>query len=505
MADIGWMKFRSLLLLLCVLPMALAPAGCSTNPATGEASFTAFMSPDDEKQVGAEQHPTLVQQFGGAYRDPELQAYVDRVGLSLARQGELQDLHWSFTILDDDGINAFALPGGYVHVTRGLLALASNEAELAGVLGHEIGHVTARHAAQRYSTEQATSLGIGALGILGVLAGLPPMLGSLASSSLQTGAAVYLQSYSRDQELEADRLGVRYMSRAGYDPDAMVTFFRKLDAYTRLQASLVGDPAAADRFDIMASHPRTAERVQEAGVEANAHRLPGQRLDRQRFLQAIDGLLYGDAPAQGLRRGRDFLHPGLRIAFRVPDGFVLKNSPQQVVAIGPDGAVLAFDAEPRADVARAVPDMATYLTRVWAAKAQLAALQQFTVAGMPAAAAAARGKSGGSTVEIRLVAIRGGPDRIWRFAFISRPQATARLLDGFRATVESFHALSAEEAAALQPWRIRLASVNEGDTQEGLAARMVMPELRLETFRVLNGLAADAPLTPGETMKIVGE
>jgi predicted Zn-dependent protease len=331
------------------------------------------------------------------------------------------------------------------------------------------------------------------------------MLGSLANEGLQTGAALYLQSYSRDQEREADRLGIRYMARANYDPEAMVSFFRKLDGFGRLESSMVGDPAAADRFNIMASHPRTSERVREAGVEAAKARRTGQRLEQQRYLLAIEGLLYGDAPEQGFRRGRDFLHPGLRIGFRVPKGFVLRNAPQQVVAIGPDGALIVFDAEPRADVARAVPDMETYLTRVWAAKARLAALQQFTLDGMPAAAAAARAQTRSGVVDVRLVAIRGAPERIWRFAFVSAPQATDRMLDGFQATAQSFRNLSAEEAAALKPWRIRLATVEEGDTQEALAARMAMPDFRLETFRVLNGLSPGDALVPGETVKIVAE
>ena len=256
------------------------------------------MSPAAEKQVGAEQHPKLVQEFGGSYDDPKVAAYVERVGQSLAQHSEIKDIQYSFTVIDDDGINAFALPGGYIHITRGLLTLASNEAELAGVLGHEIGHVTARHAAQRYSTATATSLGIGVLGILGAIAGVPAQLSDLAGSGLQTGAAVYLQSYSRDQELEADRLGVRYMTAAGYDPDAMVSFFRKLDAYTRLEAEKVGDSSAGDRFDIMASHP-----VPPTGCSrprsSPTRPAPGEELGRQSYLQAIDGIIYGDLPEQG--------------------------------------------------------------------------------------------------------------------------------------------------------------------------------------------------------------
>jgi predicted Zn-dependent protease len=493
---------RGIAVLLLFFALIGTP-GCTTNPATGESSFTAFMSPAQEKQVGAEQHPKLVREFGGTYDDAEVAAYVERVGQALAKHAEVQDIQYSFTVIDDDGINAFALPGGYIHVTRGLLALASNGAELAGVLGHEIGHVTARHAAQRYSTATATSLGIGVLGILGVIAGLPAPVTDVAGSGLQTGAAIYLQSYSRDQELEADRLGIRYMTAAGYDPDAMVSFFRKLDAYTRLEAEKVGDPGAGDRFDIMASHPRTADRVQQAAQLAASARAPGEELDRQRYLQAIDGLIYGDSPQQGFRRGRDFIHPGLRIAFRVPEGFVLKNGPQQVAAVGPDGALIVFDADPRADVARRVPDMPAYLTQVWAARTRLAGVQRFQVDGMEAATGTVRLQTQSGVADVRLAAIRGGVDRIWRFIFLSRPDATQRLQSAFQSTAMSFRQLSAQEAAAVKPWRIEIVTVQPGDTPEKLASRMAVDSYQLETFRVLNGLEAGDRLAPGQQVKIV--
>jgi predicted Zn-dependent protease len=494
---------RHIISLLLLVSVVLGTPACTTNPATGESSFTAFMSPDDEKRVGAQEHPKLLQQFGGSYDTAELSAYVNGVGQSLARFAEVQDVQYSFTVLDDDDINAFALPGGYVHVTRGLLALASNEAELAGVLGHEIGHVTARHAAQRYSSATAANIGIGILSILGTVAGLPPSVTEATGTGLQAGAAIYLQSYSRDQELEADRLGIRYMSRAGYDPEAMVTFFRKLDAWSRHQAMMAGDPGAAERVNIMASHPRTADRVQQAAQTATTTQVPAEELNKERYLQAIDGLLFGDSPSQGFRRGRDFIHPELRIAFRVPEGFVLKNNPQQVAAIGPGGAVIVFDAEQRADVARRVPDMQTYLTEVWANNIRLTAPQRLTIDGEEAATGAARLRTRSGSVDVRLVAIRGAPDRIWRFAFIAPSDASRRFQSEFQETALSFHKLSAEEAAAAKPWRIDIVTVEAGDTPSRMADRMAMDQYRLETFLALNVLSRDSQLMPGQRVKVV--
>ncbi len=209
----------------------LALAGCTVNPATGESSFTAFMSPAEEQRAGAEEHPKILKEFGGAYGDRAIGAYIDSIGQALARMSDLPNQRFTFTVLDNDVVNAFALPGGYVYVTRGLLALAGSEAELAGVIAHEIGHVTARHAAQRYS--QSIVAGLGAA-LLGAVAGRG------AADIAQLGSALYLSAYSREQEFEADILGVRYLARAGYDTGAMAGFLGKLQAHSALQARITG-------------------------------------------------------------------------------------------------------------------------------------------------------------------------------------------------------------------------------------------------------------------------
>lgn len=485
-------------LLIAVLVLALAPlSGCSVNPATGERSFTGFMSPEDEQRVGAEQHPKVVQQFGGEYDNAKLQAYVETVGSSLAAQTEVPGESYSFTVLDDELINAFALPGGYVHITRGLLALAENEAEMASVLGHELGHITARHAAQRYSQSLAANIGVGLLGVLGAAAGLPTGTADIAGF----GAQAYLQKYSRDQELEADELGMRYMTRTGYDPAAMATFFRKLDAFTALQAALVGAPDDSDSLNIMASHPRTADRVEQARKLAAAQAVQDGRLDRNRYLAAIDGLLYGDSPAQGVRRGRTFAHPGLGFAFEVPPGFVMLNSARQVVARGPGGALIIFDAA-SAEEARSAPSMSRYVTAAGGGRISFGNVQPLSVNGMEAATGTTRLDTRGGAVDARLVAIREGPDKIYRFVFVTPPSATGSLREELQRTTYSFRRLSADEAAAIRPLRISVVTVAPGDTQQSLAKRMATA-LPLETFRALNGLQAGEGLQPGEKVKIV--
>ena len=259
-----------LLLLVIVAP------GCTTNPATGKSSFTGLMSESDEARIGRESHPKVLAQFGGAYGDAELQRYVGSLGQLLARASDRPNLQYTFTVLDSPIVNAFATPGGYVYITRGLLALANNESEVAGVLAHEIGHVAARHAAERQSQAVLASLpGLFA----GVLTGSDALAGAVGS-----GGAAYLQSYSRDQEYQADLLGVRYLSRTNYDPYGMASFLGQLEADDRLDAEIMGRPEMADQFSIMSTHPRTADRIQRAIQEAGGAQLANPIVERDLYL-----------------------------------------------------------------------------------------------------------------------------------------------------------------------------------------------------------------------------
>ncbi len=481
--------------LLCLGSVALA--SCEINPATGRTAFTGFMSPAEELRIGAREHPKLIEQFGGEYADQRLADYVKTVGQSLAATTEMPALSFTFTVLDDELINAFALPGGYVYVTRGLLALASDEAEMAGVLAHEIGHVTARHSAERYSKGVLAGIGATVVGVAGAVAGVPGVA-DLAGF----GAQAYMQSYSREQELEADMLGIRYMSRVGYDPEAMARFFRKMDAYTQLQATIAGDPGAANRFSILASHPRTGDRVAQAIDLAKTAPVAEPKVGSEAYLAGIDGLVYGDSPAHGVRRGRDFSHPDLRITFRVPPGFVMINSPRQVVARGPQNAVFVFDME-REATARGVADMRAYLAQTWAGRLNLEQVSALDVNGMSAATGTTRINTRSGPMDVRLVAIRERPDRIFRMIFLTPPSLTGPLETDLRRTTHSFRRLTATEAQAIKPLRVEVVTVREGDTVESLAARMPFEGYRVERFRALNGLPPGARLSPGDRVKIV--
>ena len=487
-----YQAWRTRLAPLLLSGLAVVLAACTTNPATGERSFTAFMSPEDELRVGAEQHPKILAEFGGAYDHTKANAYVNEIGQKLARVSDLPDLKFTFTVLDSDVVNAFALPGGYIYISRGLLALANTEAELAGVLAHEIGHVTARHSAQRYSSSVVAGLGTALLGIVGG--------GELAQLG-QAGAAVYLQGYSRDQEFEADTLGVRYLARAGYETAAMASFLASLEAYSALEAKVSGLPDPASRYNIMSTHPRTGDRVVAATRAAQATQVADPRIGNIAHMNAIDGIVFGDSEGQGFIRGRQFAHKQLGFRFEVPQGFSLFNGTRQVVARGPDNALIVFDADTRAFRGR----MTNYLTEAWAPNANLSGVEPINVNGMDAATAVTRLTQQGNTIDLRLVAIRFGANQIYRFMFATPPAVTDQLSVPLRRTTFSFRRLSEREKANLLPWRIATPTVREGRTVNDLARGFPLPGPNEEWFRVLNGLQPGSQPFAGQRVKLVTE
>ena len=488
--------FRAIAFLSMLVVGAGHLGGCTANPATGATSFTAFMSPQEELRVGREEHPKILAQFGGEYVDPALRDYVTRLGKSLAARSEMPQLDWHFTVLNSDIVNAFALPGGYVYTTRGLLALASSEAELAGVLGHEIGHVTARHSAQRYSSGVLAQAGTVAATILGSVL-LGDAGGRLAQSAVGSGAQLALAGYSREQELEADELGIRYLGRASYDPGAMARFLEKMQMESALQAELAGRPGAADEFSLLQSHPRTPDRVRAAIREAGeAGRPADPRLLREEYLRAIEGLSWGGDARNGFVRNAVFVHPDLRFRFEVPQGFRIVNGDSAVVATGPDRVRVLFDRDPRAPRGQ----LGAYLRQIGAE-----AVEETSVGGLAAATGHGRIRDqAGQAIDLRMFLI-AGEQSVWRFRFLSPPQVTQRHAAALRAAAQSFRQLSATEAAAARPYRIAIVRAGRDDTQETLASRMAVRDSSLRRFQVMNGLRAGEKLEPGQGYKIIAE
>jgi predicted Zn-dependent protease len=470
----------------------------STNPATGRSSFTGGYSPEDDVALGAGEHPKMLEAFGGEYHHPKLQRYVDTVGRRLATHAEFQQFTYRFTILNSPIVNAFALPGGYVYLSRGLLVLASNEAEMAGVLAHELGHVNARHVAERMGAQQMAQLGVLASAIGAGLLGLPA--DSVAQIG-QTIAGLAIQSYSREQELESDILGIRYMSRAGYDPDAMATFLSSLREQSQLDARAKGlPPGSVDEFNLMATHPRTLDRVRAAQAAAQTSRPQMPRVARDEYLGFIDGMLFGDDPEHGVVRGRTFVHPGLRFAFTVPEGFRIQNAPDKVVANDTRGASIVFDLAP----VREARTLAAYLQGEWAPEARLAELETLRVNGLRGATARTTGRTRSGSVEVRLLVLERDARSVFRFLFLS-PQARTPQLDlPFRETTYSFRTLDAREAATVRALRLNVRAARAGDRVADLASTLPYGRDNEDWFRVLNDLPPGAEPTPPRKLKVVG-
>ena len=475
---------------------ASAPAlsACmAVNPATGRSSFTGFYSAEDDVKLGRQEHPKLVKEFGGEYEDRRLQSYVDQVGRSLARGAEYQQFPYTFTLLNTPIVNAFALPGGYVYISRGLLALASNEAEMAGVLAHELGHVNARHTAERLSRVQMAQFGL----LAGALLGLP-------QEAMQVGqslALLSIQSHSREQEFEADTLGIRYMSRAGYEPEAMVTFLSTLREHSMIEAKLKGlPPGKVDEFNMMSTHPRTVDRVRKAMAAAAVARPRDPRVAQEDYLARIDGMMFGDDPSQGIVRGTLFEHPVMRFRFRVPDGFRIVNGKDAIIAENREGAAILFDMAP----VQSSRDMAGYLQNEWAKGTALEGFQRIDVNGQEAATGRIRVQDRTrGPLHLRAVAIRRDARSAFRFLFMSPVNDTARLSEPFRRTTYSFERLSAEEAQRIRPMRLLVVRAGPGDSIGKLARTLPYGGLNESWFRVLNDMKPGEGLAPGRQVKVV--
>lgn len=464
-------------------------SACSTNPATGQKQFTALMPASQEASIGAQQHQGVEQEFGKFITGP-VADYVNQVGQRVATQTERTDVQYKFYVIDSPMVNAFAIPGGYIYVTRGILTLANSEAELAGVLAHEIGHITGRHSAARAS--QGALVGIGA-------AILSAAVGSSAVSQVASvGSDFYIKSYSRSQESEADNLGVRYLNRAGYDTRAMASFLASLQAETQLQAKLAGrDESNMPAY--FSTHPLTQDRVVAASAEAGKYPPGNNDVNRNGYLTRINGMIYGDSPDQGFAQGNNFYHPGLGFKFSVPANCRLENSPQQVVAQCNDGAVIAFDSA--GDSQRRDPY--AFLTQVWANGKPLDNPESITVNGMRAATGGTQGTINGKAMQIRMVVIEWEAGKFFRFVMGMPANASAATIDGLKRTTYSFTRMSASEKSSVQPARVKTFTAGAGDTVQSIAARIPTRDYAVERIQVLNGLRAGENFTAGQTYKTI--
>ncbi len=434
-------------------------------------------------ELARAQHPRILATYGGEYSDPKLERMVAKVVGNLTTVSANPTQAYRITILNSPNVNAFALPGGYLYITRGLLTLANDSSEVAAVIAHEMGHVTANHGLARQKLEAEE--GLATKVVSDVLGDSPSARVALIRGKLR------LAPFSRNQELEADAIGIKSVGEAGYDPYAASRFLQSMSAYTDFR-SISGATDAS--LDFLATHPNTPQRIELAQRLARQFGPPGVGTrDRDSFLAGIDGILYGDTPEEGYVRGDTFLHPKLGVSFSVPDGFIIDNSSSAVTATGPGDMAVRFDGV-ALDRKRSLVD---YIRSGWVAGLDEASVRQETVNGNEAAVARARADGW----QFDIAVIRAG-DQVYRL--LTAAPAASTSLDSVARTVSgSFRVLSASEKAALKPLRIRVVTVQPGQTVGSLAAMMVGVDRKLDLFRVINALAPVATVSAGDKVKIV--
>lgn len=487
-----------------VLSLILAPlllTGCGEtvlNPVSGETERS-VMSEAAEIEEGRQGHQQVLQEYG-VVKNPRLQAYVNALGQRLARQSHRTQLQWHFTVLDSPQINAFALPGGYVYVTRGIMAYMEDEADLAGVIGHEIGHVTARHGAQRATRQQDAGLGVLAATLLGAVLESQGVSGAgrAASQVSQTVASGYIASYGREQELQSDRLGAEYLARSHYDPQNMVnviTVLKNQERFAADQARAEGRSGSEQR-GWLASHPSNDERLQS--ITQLAAQYKGQYTDegRARYLAAIDGMDFGEAVEQGLTRGRQFYHPTLGIALTAPSGWKLHNAAEQLAVVNAQGdAALIMRTVPAGKPHDEVIRALLKPTRGRSERLVINGLQATHFVG-------ARANAQGQSQPVEATVVSGPADSTYVLSYAAKDaSALARARRQMEEAQASFRALTAADRAAAKPWRLKTDAYPRGGFAE-LARRSPLDSAE-QQLRLINGVYGGGEPRVGQAVKIV--
>jgi predicted Zn-dependent protease len=466
-------------------------AGCSVNPVSGMPEVT-LVTEKQEQEIGAEAAKEVEQQMG-LLDDNQFAPYLAQLGERLAQQSPRKDVAYQFHQVDMAEPNAFALPGGYVYVTRGLLALVNSEDELAGVVGHEIGHVAARHTVQRISRQGPFALLTNLVaGITGLIS---PMVGSIIGGVGEFAQSLVFAPYSRSQETEADRVGQEIAARAGWDPAALSTFLKTLEHEVELVSK---GPRKPSFFD---SHPATPDRV----AKTTEHAKELKRADRspisashEGFLARLDGLVVGQRAANGIVEGQTFLHPDFNFFVQFPEKWQIENSPQKIIAAAPDGdaAVVvgtAGEGKDPLDGARAV-EKATKSTDI------VSKTKTATINGLSAAHTQIEAE-GKVKLDITWIAYGG---LIYQVVGLAPTKTFDSLQSVFHSVAHSFRPLSAAERTNIKEKRIRLVKAQAGEKIEALVTR-IHSAWKPEEIAVANGLVANASLREGQVLKVAIE
>ncbi len=471
-----------LLVLLAACSSVLGPGVQVTTTGDNAAPPVAGSGDPEEDMIGARENPRIVAQYGGIYSDRPAEIMLVQIVSKLLAAADQPNTRFSVTILDSAEVNAFALPGGYIYVTRGILALANDQSELAAVLAHEIAHVVLKHARARTNRIRTTEI------VDKVVTGVFGADPSTDQSSNR--ARLSLAAFSQAQELAADKEGILIAGKAGFDPHAAARFLGAMGRFAQFTAS---DADQGD--DFLSSHPSTPDRIQKATENARAFfGAPGLgEQGRAEYMAAISGLTYGDSPSQGAIVGRKFIHPGLKFTFSVPDGYALQISRGAVVGVAGDGEAVRFDS---AEVAANV-SLGDYLKSGWIAGLKPETVRVGSQNGFDTASGVAATEQWNFRVEV--VRFKG---RVYRFIFAARIDSEL-FARGAAETLRSFRDASAADLREVKTTTVRTVAAGPVDSADSLARRMAALPGATNLFYILNNLYPGDPVTPGAAYKIV--
>jgi predicted Zn-dependent protease len=478
--------------LLTLLLSAMLTSACSTNPVTGKQDFV-LMSEEQEISLGRQYSNEIVKEIP-VYDDPELTRLVQKIGEQVAANSHRPELIYRFTVLDSDQVNAFALPGGYIYITRGMMAYLNSEAELAAVLGHEIGHVTARHSVRQHGTATMT-------GLLGAVLSASTGIQGAGDLSRLAGTAI-VRGYGREHELEADRLGAEYLAKSGYDPEGMlrvVGILKNQEAFDKRLAKEEGrEPRAY--HGLFSTHPDNDKRLQEVIAAAGKFRQTDTaRNGRESYLRAIDGLVFGDSEREGITRNGRFYHRDLDFALTFPAGWRIENKSDRVLAIAPknEGIVQLTTA----DLNKRISPQAFMLQRM--KLRNIRSGKAIRVGGLEGYTAIANGKTPWGTRRVRYTVLFRG-DKAWIFAGAAKNRNEFQNYESaFLDTVESYHALTGQEKKLAAGKRIGLVTTTPRTRYSDLARKSPVTHLAEDQLRLLNGHYPNGEPAASGLIKIV--
>jgi predicted Zn-dependent protease len=480
----------------------LAACGSQTiNPVTGQTERS-VMSEAQEIETGQKAHEEVLQEYG-VLKNPQLQAYVNDIGQRMAKQSQRANLTWTFTVLDSPEINAFALPGGYVYVTRGIMAYMESEADLAGVVGHEIGHVTARHGAQRATREQNAGLGVLAANVLGAVLSAKGIGGAEQIGQVaQTVAAGRIAKYGREQELQADGLGAEYLSRVQYDPRNMVDVINVLKNQERFAADLAraeGREAPAQN-SWLASHPSNDQRLELITALSAQYKAstPYQDEGRARYRQAIDGMAFGESAEQGLTRGRNFYHEGLNFAVTAAPNWKILNGQDKLSIVNPQrDAGVTLQLLP-ANLGSSHDEILRKAVKPVSGQVERRQLNGLAATHFVGAVQ----NDDGESQSVELTLITGANNANYMLVYGAKdPVTLQRQRAQMREIENSFRTMSAADKNAAKPWVLKTIPMPRGGFAElAKSSPLSLPEQQL---KLINGVYAGGEIKPGTPVKVV--